>query len=395
MRRLIAPLTLACALLFLSPWPALAAIAISEIVLYDGSATLSKTDLDLEYFNAARCQCGKPLRLQVRLTPDRSQTDSLFVVAGSGTCINTTNNSIDTTNCNTVFSAKISEIDTNIDQDVTVSQLMNNDCTADKTFTIYVFTGSESSVTQAYALTFTADGVAPTAPVKGDDPKAGEGLVEVHFSAGSSSQQNVRYQILCENADTGAPAFPAGRFTAEYLRKEDACPNGTIVSDGGSDDGVETIDASAGLDASTSLDADAASMDGPRADLAIDSGGTATVDGSQDDGSTSAALLELDPDYLCSGAQTSDGTVQVKGLTNGTRYHFYVVAFDRHDNPSAPVDLGIATPVQAEDLWERYKRSGGSAEGGLCQVDGSQRASLFLGLALLALVVGWARRKRR
>jgi len=88
---------------------------------------------------------------------------------------------------------------------------------------------------------------------------------------------------------------------------------------------------------------------------------------------------------------------QVRGLKNGTNYNFYVVSIDTYNNPSSLVYLGQATPTKEEDLWERYKRSGGQSNGGsgccfVATVTHGSHDHLFLGA--LALGAGLMARRR-
>ena len=85
---------------------------------------------------------------------------------------------------------------------------------------------------------------------------------------------------------------------------------------------------------------------------------------------------------ICSGRLSSDGSETIKNLQTGVTYEFWVVAFDEAENPSDVVSLGQATPGLTEDLWERYKRKGGAADGSYCTIDSSPTP---LGLMLLPL----------
>lgn len=69
-------------------------------------------------------------------------------------------------------------------------------------------------------------------------------------------------------------------------------------------------------------------------------------------------------DEACADAVSGPDSVTVLGLENGIRYEFFVVSIDAARNASEPVSVGTAVPAPEEDLWERYKRQGGDAEGG-------------------------------
>jgi hypothetical protein len=411
-RSFAAVLTVALALTAV-PGIARAQFAVTSIEFYDPDPspdrTLTDQDLKNEYFSRANCECGKSIRLRLRITQNRQSTDRFIVVAGSGTCLNTTDGSILTDTCRVLKEGRIDEQDRDIeitttDDGVTVSTLMVDDCTTDQELNIYVFTGQDGSWTQGFTTTFTADGTAPTAPTADGDPVAGEELVEVSFTTGSTSQTDVRYQILCEVASTGAPGFqnaPTAGFT-QCLAPVTPSDAGVDVgadagADGGesnggeaSDDGGAATDGgpeAGASDAGIDLGADSAAADTATTDLSADLGTSA-------DTGSSGGISGLDPAYVCSGVLQGDGNAKITGLENGVNYRFYVVAFDLHGNATGAVLLGEATPILSVDLWELYKRSGGKAEGGYCSTAGPVGAG-WLGVSLLSLVllVGLGRKR--
>lgn len=72
--------------------------------------------------------------------------------------------------------------------------------------------------------------------------------------------------------------------------------------------------------------------------------------------------------FVCAEVANDSSSVTITGLENGTSYVFEVVAIDAADNPSEAVVVGEAIPAPEEDLWERYQRSGGTADGEACFV---------------------------
>jgi hypothetical protein len=76
----------------------------------------------------------------------------------------------------------------------------------------------------------------------------------------------------------------------------------------------------------------------------------------------------LSKKFVCAEASGGTDSVTVQGLENGQTYRFYVVTIDLFGNPSAVVDAGEATPAPELDLWEVYRKNGGSADGGHCFV---------------------------
>lgn len=385
---------LCLAMVLLQAGPAAAQFAVNEIQLYDPDpdpdARLSDYQIANEFFSKANCECRKSVRIRLRITIDRQNTNKFFVVAGSGTCIDTNQNAI-SESCKPILKegridqqAQDIEITTGTDG-VTVYDLMQGNCTADQQLNIYVFTGQENAITQAGTLAFTADGTAPTAPIKDGEPEPGEELVKLTFKTGSTTETNVRYQILCEEANTGQPGL-ANPTSPGYSY----CATPQNGSDAGIDSGSE---ADAGVPDQGVPDQgppDGGVADGAVNDGAADAGAPDTGTTSQDSGS-SGSITSLDPRFVCSQTLTSAGGTEVGGLKNGVNYRFYVVAFDLHGNASSPVLLGEATPLLSEDLWERYKRSGGPATGGYCAVAEDGAAPPWLLIGLLALGLLWRR----
>ena len=80
-----------------------------------------------------------------------------------------------------------------------------------------------------------------------------------------------------------------------------------------------------------------------------------------------SALANLDPAAIC--GEENSGTVRSvrANAINGQQYRVVLVTIDEAGNPR-PLDLGIATPEPATDLWEYYQEAGGTAEGGFCFV---------------------------
>lgn len=382
-------------LLVLGARPAAAQFAVNEIQLYDPDpepdAKLSDYQITNEFFSRANCECRKSVRIRLRITIDRQNTNKFFVVAGSGTCIDTNQNAI-SSNCLPVLKegridqqAQDIEITTGTDG-VTVYDLMQGNCSADQQLNIYVFTGQENAITQAGTLAFTADGTAPTPPIKDGDPAPGEELVALKFQTGSTTETGVRYQILCEEVSTGQPGFanPTGPGYSY-------CANPQSSSDGGVDSGSEADSGTPDSGTPDSGTPDSSTLDGGTSDGAgtSDAGPADSTATTQDSGS-SGGITSLDPRFVCSQTLTSAGSAEVGGLKNGVNYRFYVVAFDLHGNASSPVLLGEATPLLSEDLWERYKRSGGPATGGYCSMtQDSTPPWLLLGLLVLGLL--WRR----
>lgn len=219
--------------------------------------------------------------------------------------------------------------------DVGASTLADGCAGTETTRSIFAYVDPQDDDTfTAYAsLSLGVDTERPTAPAKAT-LTPGEGLVEVAFAAGDEDEDEVlEYQVLAVRAD-GQPVSSSPPDAA-FTSAYDLC----------------------------------------------------AADGAD------ALLAEA---YVVSAASASTDSVTVTGLTNGVTYTFSVVAVDAFGNPSARTVLGDATPSAEEDFWERYKRSGGQADGAGCSTSGRPGAGLAaLAPLLLPLARAWPRRRRR
>ncbi len=99
--------------------------------------------------------------------------------------------------------------------------------------------------------------------------------------------------------------------------------------------------------------------------------------------------------WVCAEASEGSASVTVTGLRDHQSYRFWVVAIDGHQNPSLLSNVSTATPAPEEDLWERYQRSGGTADGSGCSSVGAPGGSGVILLVLTGLLVSIGRRGGR
>jgi hypothetical protein len=403
-------------LLFLWSSTALAQVTVKEWKLYrldTGELLDSDTELN-RFFNKGNCECEIPMRLEITLNGDYINADYEFAIVAGDTCLDATNETIKTT-CKELFSERFKSWGkgqwpiTDINgAKLTAKTLMQDACdTAEREpFEIAMYTDDNSDerwVKDGTAIAYTVD-TDPPIQVKNPSLKAGEGQVTISFDAPystttsgdggtASGETNVKYQVLCEKTD-GSPVFssPAeagydvcvgGASTTPDAGTSGDGSSGTSfgpkprAGDAGGDAGGDATaaagdagldakpadgtpkleagapDATPGLEASTPGREAGAADAGPR-----DSGGT----------SSGSGATSLDPRYVCSSAQSGASSITVDKLENDESYRFYIVTIDAARNPSEPLLVGEAEPQLAEDLWERYRRLGGPAEGGYCFV---------------------------
>jgi hypothetical protein len=322
---------------------------------------------------------------------------SIKIVSGPTSCL-TTEKKIDTTDCRVHYSELIQKLDasqTFIDKEVAASELMlrpGQECSTSgeqTKFNLYVLTDSaENERFEAAAVTreYPVDTDPPAPPKPGKEPQGGEGLVTVFFDKPESGEQNLKYQVLCQKVDRpdDPPRTSSEEPAYELQDTAESCTasSSETTADGGVLDGMATLalDDSGVADDSAVSDGtagDGAATDGGIGDGAADSSAQdfAAIDqasadqgGTEDAGSAVPAGIRA-AKYVCSAATSSAGSLTITGLEDGVLYRFYVVSIDDVKNPSEPTDLGTGRPAKDEDLWERYKRAGGTAESG-CSLSG-------------------------
>ncbi|MCB9555509.1 MAG: hypothetical protein H6707_05345 [Deltaproteobacteria bacterium] len=351
--------------------PARAQVTIEKIEIRDsGGSTITDADL-ADYFNRARCECAEALTIEIEYK-DAGNTGSMQLVSGPGDCL-TTEKEIEP-DCRVLWSTQLSALEQKSNTQkisVTTADLMlesSDDCTRQRTneFNLQVMVGDTEFTAATVKRSYTVDTLPPNAPIKNAEPTAGEQLVSVGFSAAKDGESGVKYQILCDPARASA-ASPYYEAAINLCGTTSAA----LTSDGGTSDAAP---ADAGPSDATPTDATSADA-------------RTTVDS----GTISSGVASLAKAFVCSDPLSQAGTVTISGLVDGQLYNFYVVAIDTHRNASTPVFLGSATPASEEDLWERYKRSGGKATSG-CTV-----GSLTSGGLLLLLIVPlglWLLRRR-
>ena len=359
-----------------------------------------KATIDMKkFFNMANCKCKTKVEAYLRFSklPTTSCSDRFIVVAGQN-CFNTTTSEVDTTKC-AVLQAEIKYNQvTKIEFPVgtlPAGQIMGNSSCAEidaQTNGIFAYAKSSDGTwnqTPIAKLDIPMDTQGPTAPVKDTAPLAGENQVEISFKSaytassgdggtGATKEADLKgYQVLCAELDkeggtVQGPGLSAGKV-AIYENPEKTC-SGTQVDGGVTADASVSADSSAGTSwppgpqprAAEAGVTDASTKDAQAADAGMPDTSSAFPDAGTD--TTGDTVDSIPLSYVCSDKISTEGSATIKNLTNGTAYRFWVVAVDDLGNASKLVLLGDSTPQQEEDLWERYKRSGGGAKGEYCFV---------------------------
>ena len=113
---------------------------------------------------------------------------------------------------------------------------------------------------------------------------------------------------------------------------------------------------------------------------------------------SSGGIVNLDPNYLCSGLLPASATShRIGGLQNGIPYGVAVVAVDKFYNVSNISNIFYATPIPTVDFYSEYRSAGGTAQGGYCMLAGRHtRPGVVVILCLAGLgIVLRSRSKRR
>jgi hypothetical protein len=123
------------------------------------------------------------------------------------------------------------------------------------------------------------------------------------------------------------------------------------------------------------------------------SAGTATT------GATAASAtyqaFASDGATTVSSAETSDTSLRLGGLANGTTYQVWVVAYSEAGNPSDASEAIQGTPAPVDDFFELYQKAGGSEEVGCGSGGLGGLGALAPLLALLPCLRAARRRPRR
>ena len=386
-----------------APAPVRAACTSATVDVYQ----FPKTTIEMKkFFNMAHCKCKTKVEVYLKFTalPGTNCSNDKFIVVAGQSCFNTTTNEVDTTKCTVLQSEILFTSVTKVEfplGTLPANQIMgNSSCTELDAQTNGIFVFSKSSAgtweTTPFAkIDIPLDTMGPTAPVKDADPAPGENQVAVSFKSaytassgdggsGATKEKDLKgYQILCAKLDKEGgsitdPGLTSAK-TAIFETTETTC-SGTKVDGGMPDASTSTTDSgtSTSYPGPTPRAAEAgvpdqkvpdvAVPDVAVPDVAVPDAGAPDLTTVFPDAGSSSSIDSLPLSYVCSDKISTEGTASIKGLTNGTAYRFWVVAVDDLGNSSSLVLLGDSTPQQEEDLWERYKRSGGGAKGEYCFV---------------------------
>ena len=359
-----------------------------SVELRDGSNTLAGNELD-KRLNLARCQCGSKLSLVFKFgtkIPSKycQPTDGKIRVMAGQNCYNSSTNQFEKS-CSTLQSElsmdQISTAEWTVGTFGTNVLLGNPACSqTEQTNSVFVYFIDQGGTVGAspLKLDLNMDTSGPSPVTKDGDPQGGEGLVVVNFkAAGSTSSGDAGstgakdkdlkgYQVFCAELDSSGNIKGAGLSSskeAAYEARSTKCAGAGPAADAGVSD-MAVPDQS--IPDQQVRDTGFAPDQGATPDAgAADQGASAADSGS----SGSVNINDYPEPWICTDLVATTATsTQVKGLTNGTKYRFWVIAIDKVGNPSTPVLMGDGMPQKEEDLWERYKRLGGQADGEYCFV---------------------------
>jgi hypothetical protein len=96
-----------------------------------------------------------------------------------------------------------------------------------------------------------------------------------------------------------------------------------------------------------------------------------------------------------SSGETSETSLRLDGLANGTTYQVWVVAYSEAGNPSDASVAVEGTPAPVDDFFELYRKAGGSEEVGCGSAGSGGLGALAPLLALLPALRARRRRPRR
>jgi outer membrane protein W len=99
----------------------------------------------------------------------------------------------------------------------------------------------------------------------------------------------------------------------------------------------------------------------------IDTSNGSTIDAASV--SPGALMAKMDPSFICGESMIStDTSLRVEGLKDGTSYVLIFAAIDQSGNASATYFTSAVTPKPARDFWQDLHDQGSTAEGGFCLI---------------------------
>jgi hypothetical protein len=224
---------------------------------------------------------------------------------------------------------------------------------------VFLETDPNNPIGTCSLTTLTERGVSPSPPTS-VSAGSGDGAIDLNWTVPplSSTSPNF-FQILCAD-DCGNPVS-----TSPPAPLYSTCINGVLsrrqINTGGSLPG-------GGTDGGTTTDGGTMSLVGGTLHTEATPPINCTPDGGanpifvNDMGMSSAGpLANLDPRFVCSGQiGPTTNSYRISGLLNGSRYHFVVVSVDNYGNAAAAAVVD-GTPQPTEDLYRRYRDTGGAA----------------------------------
>jgi MYXO-CTERM domain-containing protein len=382
----------------------------------DGASAREMTAFDrLHFLNRARCECGQPLRTEIRIRPDAPELDNTKLVQSyiGPQCATAEGNPVGqfrrcgvlksgiaadyvegySADHHPIFVASGTDLSAGEIRSVgSPDTILANDCSSGSQGESGAWICAQTNVLSGCQadefIWIPADQATDELPQLRWDflPPVTEPADLTATAAGGSVQLRWQaipgdingYRVLCERNDNGEPA-PNQSFAVpdlldeadgtHYFTKQNLCGDDPFLT-------FISVGESSG---------DGTCGDGKRDDgEACDDG-----EGNGDDGlcrsdctlAVSPGLHALDWDYLCSDHITyNEKSVNIHGLENGVEYRFVLVSYDTAGNPRAVPQVLRATPDAALDPLP-----GAPEEGCACRSDPTAPWPALLLLPLLAL----------
>ncbi len=246
----------------------------------------------------------------------------------------------------------------------------------DRTFWFMLLDGQQQVLAHTTWEDTNVDLLGPPPPTE-IEARAGERRLSVSWTVNETNSNEHRgYRIYCDP--------PPGSTTPGAAVDAGTSPSADAAVGGEGGSGPGDADAGGGIGGTGT---------GGTGTGGTGTGGTGTAGsssatgGGTSSGCSSAVLIpgERPPEgYLC-GSVTGQITneASASGLINGIPYAVAVASFDAAENVGLLSALACETPVEVDDFFEIYRRSGGQGGGGLCGVT-SGSAPGFAGLILAA-----------
>lgn len=374
---------------------------------HQGDATLTTVSQTYapQMFGRAECDCNTndvAASIQISAALPAGTVTTVTGWVGSGCEVYATRVNTSAVQCRQFMSDVLTSTAFNAGSGYTVSNPLNvpiparalfdpasGSCDTNRTNKIYIFIGTDQTAPGATCTVSVGQQATGASAAYQPSTESGEGAVSVNWSVAPVGTVGyvtpAFFQVLCADED-GNPLLNTDGEPGTSRASDSAystCTDSGIqrrqqifgasgisgTTDGGTTSADMTVastsfglqQSGAGPSASPHADQDMGT-DMAGVDM---SGTTFTSQPRVTDYPALGPFRSLDPKFICTpyrDAALTNFSERIDHLENNKKYQFVILAIDAYGN-AVPSDLMIETPKPVDDLYNRYRASGGTAQG--------------------------------